>query len=120
MTPKDQEVAHVWAVWVGQKTFEDPLLPNNWMTEDVFATYRFSPADGVNKSGFNGAFYVTYENWDFNRLYVEDGSEFYGKPGVDNEAPELAVGDAYMFHIAIKYAYDDFVNPSHGSYSGSL
>ena len=111
MTPKDQEVAHVWAVWVGQKTFEDPLLPNNWMTEDVFATYRFSPADGVNKYGFNGAFYVTYENWDFNRLYVEDGSEFYGKPGVDNEAPELAVGEAYMFHIAIKYAYDDFVNP---------
>ncbi len=108
MAPKDQEVAHVWAVWVGQKEFEDPMgpvTPGNdpiMMEQDVFATYRYSPADDVNKYGFSGAFYV--ENWDYNRLYDENGAELYGKPGVDNDPSyALQVDKAYMFHIAIQY-----------------
>lgn len=108
MAPKDQEVAHVWAVWVGQKEFEDPIgpvTPGNdpeMMERDVFATYQYSPADDVNKYGFSGAFYV--ESWYYNRLYDENGAELYGKPGVDNDPSyALQVDKAYMFHIAIQY-----------------
>ena len=108
MAPKDQEVAHVWAVWVGQKEFEDPMgpaVPGNdpdMMRRDVFATYQYSPANDVNKYGFSGAFYV--ENWYYNRLYDEYGEEIYGKPGEDNDPSyALQVDKAYMFHIAIQY-----------------
>ena len=108
MTPKDQEVAQVCGVWVGQKQFD---FNGETIRGDVFDSYAFSPEEGVNQFGFYGAFYVP--SWDFNRLISEDehNNPKYGKPGSDNGG-ELEWNTAYIFHAAIQYTHEDDDEPS--------
>ena len=100
MTPKDQEVAQVWGVWAGSKTF---TFNGERITGDVFNSYKFTPAEGINKYAFKGAFYVP--SWEFNRLVSSDeyNDPHYGKPGVDDGGYPLEIGQAYLFHAAIMY-----------------
>ncbi len=107
MTPKDQEVAQVCGVWVGQKQFK---FNGETISGDVFDSYAFSPEEGVNQFGFSGAFYVP--SWDFNRLISEDehNNPRYGKPSRENGG-ELEINNAYIFHAAIQYTHDDVDEP---------
>lgn len=121
MNPKDQEVAQVCGVWVGQKQFE---FNGETILGDVFDSYAFSPEEGVNQLGFYGAFYVPsrvsgddLRGWKFNRLISdnEETNPIYGMPGIDDGKGlngELKVGEAYIFHAAIQYPYVPFDEPS--------
>ena len=111
MTPKDQEVAQVCGVWVGQKQFK---FNGETIFGDVFDSYAFSPEEGVNQFGFDGAFYVPRRvsdddlgGWKYNRLISEDehNNPKYGKPGIDDGGEPLVVNNAYIFHAAIQYPY---------------
>ena len=111
MTPKDQEVAQVCGVWVGQKQFK---FNGETIFGDVFDSYAFSPEEGVNQLGFYGAFYVPsrvsgddLRGWKFNRLISDDehNNPKYGKPGIDDGRESLVVNNAYIFHAAIQYPY---------------
>lgn len=113
MTPKDQEVAQVCGVWVGQKQFK---FNGETIFGDVFDSYAFSPEEGVNQLGFGGAFYVPRRvsddlgGWKFNRLISDNevANPIYGMPGIDDGMGlngELKVGEAYIFHAAIQYPY---------------
>ena len=108
MTPKDQEVAQVWGVWVGSRTFE---FNGKTTTGDVFESYEYNLQDNVNTLGFSGSFYVP--SWEFNRLDAPASNDpKYGKPGVDDEKEPLELNTAYIFHAAIKYMHvqDDVVS----------
>ena len=107
MNPKDQEVAQVCGVWVGQQEFN---FNGEMIHGDVFDSYAFSPEEGVNQFGFSGAFYVP--SWDFNRLISEDehNNPRYGKPSRENGG-ELEINNAYIFHAAIQYTHDDVDEP---------
>lgn len=121
MNPKDQEVAQVCGVWVGQKQFE---FNGETILGDVFDSYAFSPEEGVNQFGFSGAFYVPSRGsdndlggWKFNRLISDNevANPIYGMPGIDDgkgSNGELKVGEAYIFHAAIQYPYVPFDEPS--------
>ena len=117
MTPKDQEVAQVCGVWVGQKEFN---FNGKTIFGDVFDSYAFSPEEGVNQFGFSGAFYVPRRvsdddlgGWKFNRLISdnEHNNPKYGKPGIDDGGEPLVVNNAYIFHAAIQYTHDDVDEP---------
>ena len=121
MNPKDQEVAQVCGVWVGQKQFE---FNGETILGDVFDSYDFSPEEGVNQLGFYGAFYVPsrvsgddLRGWKFNRLISDNevANPIYGMPGIDDgkgSNGELKVGEAYIFHAAIQYPYVPVDEPS--------
>ena len=121
MTPKDQEVAQVCGVWVGQKQFK---FNGETISGDVFDSYAFSPEEGVNQFGFSGAFYVPSRvpdndlgGWKFNRLISDNevANPIYGMPGIDDgkgSNGELKVGEAYIFLAAIQYPYVPFDEPS--------
>lgn len=101
MTPKDQEVAQVWGVWVGSRTFD---FDGKTTTGDVFESYEYNLQDNVNTLDFSGCFYVP--SWEFNRLDAPaNNNPKYGKPGVDDEKNPLELNTAYIFHAAIKYIY---------------
>jgi hypothetical protein len=111
MNPKDQEVAQVCGVWVGQKDFD---FNGETISGDVFDSYAFSPEEGVNQFGFSGAFYVPRRvsdddlgGWKYNRLISDDehNNPKYGKPGIDDGGEPLVVNNAYIFHAAIQYPY---------------
>ena len=117
MTPKDQEVAQVCGVWVGQKQFK---FNGETIFGDVFDSYDFSPEEGVNQFGFSGAFYVPSRvsgddlgGWNYNRLISEDehNNPKYGKPGIDDGGEPLVVNNAYIFHAAIQYTHEDVDEP---------
>ena len=118
MTPKDQEVAQVCGVWVGQKEFD---FNGETIRGDVFDSYAFSPEEGVNQFGFCGAFYVPSRvsgddlgGWKYNRLISDDehNNPKYGQPGIDDGRESLVVNNAYIFHAAIQYTHEDFDEPS--------
>ncbi len=117
MNPKDQEVAQVCGVWVGQKQFK---FNGETIFGDVFDSYDFSPEEGVNQFGFSGAFYVPSRvsgddlgGWNYNRLISEDehNNPKYGKPGIDDGGEPLVVNNAYIFHAAIQYTHEDVDEP---------
>lgn len=96
MNPKDQEIAQVWAVWLGEMSFQGQCS-NQEITADVFEVFKPYPEEYPTVNGYDlsGAFYVP--SWNFNRLspfYIADA---YGKPVVD----ELQPNTAYQFHVAI-------------------
>ena len=118
MNPKDQEVAQVCGVWVGQKQFK---FNGETIRGDVFDSYDFSPEEGVNQFGFSGAFYVPSRvsgddlgGWKYNRLISDDehNNPKYGQPGIDDGRESLVVNNAYIFHAAIQYTHEDFDEPS--------
>lgn len=80
MNPKVQEVAQVWAVWMGNDRFD--VLPRN--TQD----------NTINGFDLSGSFDVL--TWDYNRL---DGDR-YGSP-LDEHPDALEVGQPYLFHVII-------------------
>lgn len=101
MTPKDQEVAQVWGVWVGSRSFQ---FNGETITGDVFESYQYNLQENVNSLGFTGSFFVP--NWQFNRLDLPGGSVLnYGKPGEDDEKEPLDVNQSYIFHAAIQYSF---------------
>lgn len=108
MTPKDQEVAHIWGVWVGSRTFQ---FNGESISGDVFESYQYNLQENVNSLGFTGSFFVP--NWQFNRLDLPSASVIkYGKPGVNDEKEPLDANTAYIFHAAIQYSYQADGTPS--------
>ena len=80
MNPKVQEVAQVWAVWMGNDRF------------DVLETNTSASVNGYDLSG---AFDVL--TWDYNRL----NSNSYGCPITPENPDALEVGKPYLFHVII-------------------
>lgn len=93
MNPKDCEVAHVWAVWLGSMEFYDEY-ENGTVTGDVFETFEPDYDGGVNVFNFAGAFYVP--SWEFNRRSLD--RDDYGFPDGENTLEKNA---EYLFHVAI-------------------
>jgi len=89
MNPKVQEVAQVWAVWMGNGRF------------DVLAT------DGTSINGYDlsGAFDVL--TWDYNRLRGGDDEAEYGSP-LSMNPDALDYGEPYLFHAIVTRTNDDY------------
>ena len=97
--PKDKEVAHVWAVYLGYSSEEGEV------ETDYFTTYEPYQGNGITQNVFDlpGYFTVTLSNWRFNRLRPELTDDAYGRPAnIDGMDTPLYPGDAYLFHIAIE------------------
>ncbi len=100
MRPKDQEIVHVWGVWLGElEDYYDEILDET-RTDEVFGLY------GSNPYGFRGGFRIA--SWDFNVNQVDRNGDptGYGYPKDD-----LVVGDVYMFHAAIQYCPVEIQEP---------
>ena len=86
MNPKVQEIAQVWAVWMGNDRF------------DVIAKGTDANGNSVNGYDLSGAFDVL--TWDYNRLGGPDENPDYGSPLADN-ANALDYGTPYLFHVIV-------------------
>ena len=107
MPPKDQEVAHVWAAYMGEIEVDSDPVTLEPIVKDVFAVLETdyeNPGGIINAYNLEGEFYV--EDWKYNRL-GDPNDLLYGRPeDLESayEGQESAAG-GFLFHIAIQYYY---------------
>lgn len=97
MNPKVQEIAQVWAVWMGNDRF------------DVLARDGYS----INGYDLSGSFNV--HTWDWNRLGLDaENNPSYGSPITDENPDALQVGEPYVFHVIITRNDRNYGGPRRG------
>ena len=108
LAPMDQEVAHVWSVYMGkQEVVGDD---GETVLKDVFemlpTDYDNTP---YNALGYNLESRFVVEDWKYNRLpsnITDPEGPKYGRP--DNLNEDL-IGKVFLFHIAIQCYYDGYM-----------
>ena len=97
MNPKVQEIAQVWAVWMGNDRF------------DVLERDGYS----INGYDLSGSFNV--HTWDWNRLGLDaENNPSYGSPITDENPDALQVGEPYVFHVIITRNDRNYGGPRRG------